>query len=83
MKRIINADPHGKIMLQGCDPVAFHTVGKAIKDSSAISTEYQGYNKYLFSSKANKAMLMSRWRNICRPMEATAHMEWLTTCCFR
>ena len=55
MKQVINADPHGKITLQGCDPVAFHTVGKAIKGDSTISTEYQGY-KYLFSSEANKAM---------------------------
>ena len=55
MKQVINADPHGKITLQGCDPVAFHTVGKAIKGNPAISTEYHGYN-YLFSSEANKTM---------------------------
>ena len=54
MKQIINADPYGKIALQGYDPVAFHTVGKAIKANPAVSTEYLGY-KYLFSSEANKA----------------------------
>ena len=54
MKQVINADPYGKIALQGYDPVAFHTVGKAIKANPAISTEYLGY-KYLFSSEANKA----------------------------
>ncbi|MFH2044878.1 MAG: YHS domain-containing (seleno)protein [Pseudomonadota bacterium] len=54
MKQVINADPHGKIALQGYDPVAFHTVGKAVKGNPAISAEYRGY-KYLFSSDANKA----------------------------
>jgi len=55
MKEVINADPHGKIALQGYDAVAFHTVGKAMKGNPAHSTEYRGY-KYLFSSEANKAM---------------------------
>jgi len=54
MKQLINADPHGKITLQGYDPVAFHTVGKPTKGNPAISAEYLGY-KYLFSSDANKA----------------------------
>ena len=31
MEQIINADPHGKIALQGYDPVAFHTAGEAVK----------------------------------------------------
>ena len=53
MKHGINADAHSKIALQAYDPVAFHTVGKAIKANPAISTEYRGY-KYLFSSKTNK-----------------------------
>ncbi|MBP1709750.1 MAG: hypothetical protein H6Q47_283 [Deltaproteobacteria bacterium] len=51
MKQVVNADPHGKIALQGYDPVAFHTIG----GNPAISAEYRGY-KYLFSSEANKAM---------------------------
>ncbi len=54
MKQVLNADPHSKITLQGHDPVAFHTVGKAMKANPAISAEYRGY-KYLFSSEANKA----------------------------
>jgi YHS domain-containing protein len=54
MKQVINADPHGKIALQGYDPVAFHTVSKAVKGNPAITAEYRGY-KYLFSSEANKA----------------------------
>jgi YHS domain-containing protein len=54
MKQVINADPHGKIALQGYDSVAFHTVGKAVKGNPAISAEYRGY-KYLFSSEANKS----------------------------
>ena len=53
MKQVINADPHSKIALQAYDPVAFHTVGKAMKANPAISAEYRGY-KYLFSSEANK-----------------------------
>jgi YHS domain-containing protein len=51
--QVINADPNGKIALQGYDPVAFHTVGKETKGNPAISAEYRGY-KYLFSSEANK-----------------------------
>lgn len=55
MKQIINADPHGKIALQGYDPVSFHTVGKAEKGNPYIAAEYQGY-KYLFASDANKTV---------------------------
>ena len=53
MKKLINADPHSRIALEGYDPVAFHTAGKAIKGNPAISAEYCTY-KYLFSSEANK-----------------------------
>ena len=53
MKKLINADPHSRIALEGYDPVAFHTAGKAIKGNPAISAEYRSY-KYLFSSEANK-----------------------------
>ena len=54
MTPIINADPHGRIALQAYDPVAFHTVGKAIKGNPAILAEYGGY-KFAFSSEENKA----------------------------
>jgi len=54
MKQIVNADPHGRIALQGYDPVAFHTAGTPMKGDPAISAEYLGY-KYLFSSDVNKA----------------------------
>lgn len=54
MARIINADPYGKIALQGYDAVAFHTAGKASKGNPAILTEYGGY-KFAFASEENKA----------------------------
>jgi YHS domain-containing protein len=54
MNQVFNADPHSRIALQGHDPVAFHTVGKAMKGNPGISAEYGGH-KYLFSSEANKA----------------------------
>ncbi|MBU3950236.1 MAG: hypothetical protein KJ882_12030 [Proteobacteria bacterium] len=54
MKQVINADPYGKIALQGYDAVAFHTIGKAVKGNPAILAEYLGH-KYLFSSESNKA----------------------------
>ena len=55
MKQVINADPHGKVALQGYDPVAFHTIGMAVKGDPAILAEYRSY-KYLFTSEANKGM---------------------------
>lgn len=55
MGQLVNADPHGRIALQGYDPVSFHTAGTATKADPSISTEYRGY-RYLFSSVANKAM---------------------------
>lgn len=55
MKHIINADPLGKIALQGYDPVAFHSPGKAMKGNPYIAAEYGGY-KYLFASEDNKAI---------------------------
>ena len=69
MEQVINADPHGKITLQGCDSVAFHTVGKAIKGNPAISIEYHGYKDF-FSSEANKDMFVEQ-------------VESPTTCCFQ
>ena len=51
----LNADPHGKVALQGYDPVAFHTIGKALRGEPSILAEHRDY-KYLFSSEANKAM---------------------------
>lgn len=53
MKRVINADPLGKIALQGYDPVAFHTESKAVKGDPYIAAEYQDY-KFLFASEDNK-----------------------------
>ena len=53
MKRILNTDPIGKYALQGYDPVAFHSPGKAVKANPYIFTEYAGYN-FLFSSEENK-----------------------------
>ncbi|MDD4457980.1 MAG: YHS domain-containing (seleno)protein, partial [Syntrophotalea acetylenica] len=53
MSRILNADPHGKIALQGYDPVAFHTAGKAVKGNPAILAESSGY-KFAFSSEENR-----------------------------
>jgi YHS domain-containing protein len=52
---IINADPHGRITLQGHDPVAFHVDGKPIKGEPSLAVEYRGY-KYLFSSEVNRAI---------------------------
>ena len=54
MKDLINVDPHGRIVMQGYDPVAFHTEHKPVKGNPMIAAEYKGY-KYLFSSAANKA----------------------------
>jgi YHS domain-containing protein len=53
MRHVINADPHGRVALQGYDPVAFHTAGKPMKGDPAISAEFLGY-KYFFSSDVNK-----------------------------
>ena len=54
MNSIINADPHGRITLQGHDPVAFHVDRRPIKGEPTLAAEYLGYT-YLFSSGANKA----------------------------
>ena len=51
---LVNADASSKTALQGYDPVAFHTVGKAVKGNPAIAAEYHGF-KYLFASEENKA----------------------------
>ncbi|MEK7729084.1 MAG: YHS domain-containing (seleno)protein [candidate division KSB1 bacterium] len=51
---LVNADANSKTGLQGYDPVAFHTVGKATKGNPAIAAEYHGF-KYLFASEENKA----------------------------
>jgi YHS domain-containing protein len=54
MKLIVNADPHGRVALQGYDPVAFHAAGKPVKGDPAVLAEHQGF-KYLFATKENKA----------------------------
>jgi len=53
MSIVLNADPHGKIALQGYDPVAFHNEKKAQKGNPYIATEHKGY-KFLFTSEENK-----------------------------
>jgi YHS domain-containing protein len=53
MKRIVNADPYGKVALQGYDPVTFHTLGKAMKGDPYISAKH-GEHIYFFASEANK-----------------------------
>lgn len=55
MKKVINADPHGRVTLQGYDPVAFHAIGAAMRGNPSILLEYGGY-KYLFSSEENKEL---------------------------
>lgn len=57
MKHVLNTDPLGKIVLQGYDPVAFHTIGKAVKADPYIIAEAFGY-KFLFSSETNKALFV-------------------------
>ena len=53
MRRILNTDVLGKYALQGYDPVAFHSVGRAVKANPYISAEYAGYN-FLFASEKNR-----------------------------
>ena len=57
MKHVLNTDSLGKYVLQGYDPVAFHTEGKAKKANPYIAAEYEGYN-FLFSSEENKALFI-------------------------
>ncbi len=54
MSRILNADPIGKIAIQGYDPVAFHAAKKPAKGDPYIFAEAAGY-KFLFASEENKA----------------------------
>ncbi len=55
MKQMINADPYGKVALQGYDPVAFHVSGRALRGNPSIMAEHGGY-KYLFSTEENKEL---------------------------
>ncbi|MBA3035245.1 MAG: hypothetical protein FP814_02005 [Desulfobacterium sp.] len=82
MKQVINADPYGKIALQGYDAVAFHTIGKAVKGNPAILAEYLGH-KYLFSSESNKATFVKEAENTCLPTEASVRLGSPLACCFR
>ena len=54
MNEFFNTDPISKIMLQGYDPVAFHTMGKATKGDPAISSSGDGY-RFLFALEENQA----------------------------
>lgn len=58
MSSIINADPYGKIAIQGYDPVAFHTEKQAMKGNPYIVADHQGY-KYLFISEENKSLFLT------------------------
>lgn len=57
-QQMVNADPWGKVTMQGYDAVAFHTVGSAVRGNPSIVAEYLGY-KYLFASEENKALFES------------------------
>jgi YHS domain-containing protein len=57
MKRILNTDSLGKFAMQGYDPVAFHTEGKAVKADPYIAAEAFGY-KFLFATEINKATFL-------------------------
>lgn len=52
--RLVNADKKTKLALQGYDPVAFHTDGKAIKGVEAIEATHAGF-VYLFATAEHKA----------------------------
>jgi len=54
----MNAEPYGKIAIQGYDPVAFHTEGQPLKGNPYIMAEHLGY-RYLFSSEENKKLFLS------------------------
>jgi len=53
-KDLVNADAASKTGLQGYDPVAFFTDGKATKGSPLIAGEHKGV-AYLFASEEHKA----------------------------
>ena len=55
MRPMINADPHGRVALQGYDPVAFHADRRAVRGDPGILSEHDGY-RYLFATKENKAV---------------------------
>jgi hypothetical protein len=55
MNQVINADPFGRVALQGYDPIAFFNMGKAVRGNPSILTEYLGY-RYLFYSETNKSL---------------------------
>lgn len=56
---LINADPHSRIALEGYDPVAFFTDGRATKGNPSIGAEHEGYT-YLFASKAHRTMFLAK-----------------------
>ena len=51
-RRLVNTDERG-VALEGHDPVAFFTVGKPVKGSTAFHFDWDG-ERYLFSSAANR-----------------------------
>lgn len=52
-KDLLNLDRQG-VAIQGYDPVAFFTDGKAVKGNSQIQSEYKGA-KYYFASMEHKS----------------------------
>ena len=58
-KRISNYNLENKIAIQGYDPVAYFTNGKAVKGKKEVSASYQGVI-YKFSSKQNKETFLKK-----------------------
>ena len=58
-KRISQYNLENKIAIQGYDPVAYFTNGKAIKGKKEISASYQGVI-YKFSSNQNKEVFLKK-----------------------
>ena len=58
-KRISHYNLENKIAIQGYDPVAYFTNGKAVKGKKEISASYQGVI-YKFSSNQNKEAFLKK-----------------------
>jgi len=56
-KELVNVDDNG-LALEGYDPVAFHTEGKAVKGKSEITFRHRGAT-YRFASPENRAKFES------------------------
>ncbi|MEO7976248.1 YHS domain-containing (seleno)protein [Flavobacterium sp.] len=58
-KRISHYNLENKIAIQGFDPVAYFTNGKAVKGKKEVSASYQGVI-YKFSSNQNKEAFLKK-----------------------